>query len=94
MNHNDQVIEEADVTRNVEFWIDDESTGDAANLDVDKAALVLASAGVVFQGLPRQLAFDGQYQVNVARDWWDAVLRSGNDYESQFNEYLVHMALI
>lgn len=88
----------AELVTNVEIWIDDAVTDEAADLTPDKAAYVLASAGVVFAsptGLLRKTAFDGCYHVDVARTWWDAMVASGDDLDVEVHPGLhVHLALV
>jgi hypothetical protein len=95
MNHNDQVTETATTVFNVEIWIDDADTDQAADITPDQARAALVDAGVQLVGMPRQLAFDGQYHIDVPRTWWDAMVASGDDLDAEVHPGLhVHLALV
>jgi hypothetical protein len=95
MNHNDQVTETEAVVYNVELWIDDSDTDEAADITVDQAAQAMDDAGIQRVSLPRRLTFDGQYHVDVTREWWDAMVRSGSDLDAEVHPGLhVHLALV
>jgi hypothetical protein len=95
MNHNDEVIEQTDRVLNVEIWIDDATTDQAAVLSIDDALSAFASAGVPVLGLPRATAFDGCYHIDTTRAWWDEMIRSGNDLDVYVSDNLhVHLAMV
>lgn len=94
MNHNDAVIETAEIVRNVEIWIDYANNDEAADLDPQVAFDTLISAGVALVGLPRKTSFDGCYDINVTRGWWDEMVRSGDDLDVETQGYHVHLALV
>jgi len=95
MNHNDQATETEAVVYNVELWIDDSDTDEAADITVDQAAQAMDDAGIQRVSLPRRTTFDGQYLVDVTREWWDALVQSGDDLDAEVSPGLhVHLALV
>jgi hypothetical protein len=94
MNHNDAVIETADRVSNVEIWIDNAATDEAAVMDPAVSFATLIKAGVAVVGLPRRTSFDGCYHVDVTRAWWDEMVRSGDDLDVEVGGWHVHLALV
>lgn len=87
--------DEADVPEhmvdNVEVDLMDAITDAAAAVDVEVATELIRRAGIPVQGLARKATFDGQYHVNVAAPWYQA-MADGEVFEAQVDDIVVTLA--
>jgi hypothetical protein len=80
----------SDITRNLEIEIMDADNFNGVHLDVDRATTVLKQAGVPVLGLAKQTVFDGSYQVDVPRIWFERLVNEEDgEFESTIDGYLV-----